>query len=120
MAAFAGYVSILRKKNPTGTLLLDAGDMFQGTLASNLTEGSVVIQAMNRLGYTAATIGNHEFDYGRRGRPRCRRGRARDPFGALQARLKEARFPVLSANIADAETGERPKWLGTPARSSWR
>ncbi|HYV50159.1 MAG TPA: bifunctional UDP-sugar hydrolase/5'-nucleotidase [Myxococcaceae bacterium] len=114
MAAFAGYVSILRKKNPTGTLLLDAGDMFQGTLASNLTEGSVVIQAMNRLGYTAATIGNHEFDYGPEGPSPVATRPEQDPFGALEARLKEARFPVLSANIAEAETGGRPKWLGNP------
>lgn len=111
MAAFAGYVSILRKKNPTGTLLLDAGDMFQGTLASNLTEGSVVIQAMNRLGYTAAAIGNHEFDYGPDGPSPVAVRPDQDPFGALRARLKEARFPVLSANIAEAETGQRPAWL---------
>jgi len=111
MAALASYVSILRKKNPTGTLLLDAGDMFQGTLASNLTEGSVVIQAMNRLGYTAAAIGNHEFDYGPDGPSPVAVRPDQDPFGALKARLKEARFPVLAANIAEAETGTRPAWL---------
>src|SRR4051812_18880560 len=111
MAALAGYVSILRKKSPTGTLLLDAGDMFQGTLASNLTEGSVVIQAMNRLGYTAAAIGNHEFDYGPEGPSPVAVREDQDPFGALKARLKQARFPILSANIADAETGGRPPWL---------
>src|SRR5437879_269696 len=33
------------------------------------------------------------------------------PFGALGARLKEATFPILSANIAESETGGRPAWL---------
>ncbi len=111
MPAFAGYVSILRKKNPGGVLLLDAGDMFQGTLASNLTEGSVVIQVMNRLGYTMAAVGNHEFDYGPVGPSPVAVRPGQDPFGALKARLKEAKFPVLSANIADADTGGRPDWL---------
>jgi 5'-nucleotidase len=111
MAAFAGYVSILRKQNPKGTLLLDAGDMFQGTLASNLTEGAVVVQTMNRLGYTAAAVGNHEFDYGPEGPSSVAVRPDQDPFGALKARIKEAKFPVLAANIAEAETGQRPKWL---------
>ncbi|HZN95017.1 MAG TPA: bifunctional UDP-sugar hydrolase/5'-nucleotidase [Myxococcales bacterium] len=111
MPAFAGYVSILRKKNPGGVLLLDGGDMFQGTLASNLTEGAVVIQTMNRLGYTAAAIGNHEFDYGPVGPSPVALRPDQDPFGALKARLKEAKFPILAANIADAETGGPPDWL---------
>ena len=45
-------------------LLVDAGDLFQGTLESNLNEGATVVDAYNALGYAAATIGNHEFDYG--------------------------------------------------------
>lgn len=112
LPALAGYLQILRKKNPGGVLLLDAGDMFQGTLASNLTEGAIVIDAMNRLGYAAAAIGNHEFDYGPEGPSPVAVRPEHDPFGALRARLKQARFPVLAANIADASTGQRPAWLG--------
>src|SRR5690606_13811445 len=41
VAALAGYLSIIREDNPDGVLLLDGGDLFQGTLASNLTEGEV-------------------------------------------------------------------------------
>ena len=59
---FGGYLDNLRRRHPV--LLLDGGDLFQGTMVSNLGEGQVVIDAFNALGYTAAAIGNHEFDYG--------------------------------------------------------
>ncbi|MBX5484237.1 MAG: bifunctional metallophosphatase/5'-nucleotidase [Myxococcaceae bacterium] len=111
-AAFAGYLTILRGENPGGVLLLDGGDLFQGTLASNLTEGEVVIEAMNRLGYTAAAIGNHEFDYGPVGPISVASDPRVDPFGALKARMAQAKFPILAVNIYDARTGGRPEWLG--------
>ena len=65
-------------------LLLDGGDLFQGTMASNLTEGAVVIDAMNALGYAAAALGNHEFDFGPAGQ-RSVALAGDDPFGALKA-----------------------------------
>src|SRR6266540_1195074 len=58
------YVENLRQRRQAdggGVLLLDAGDMFQGTLESNLGEGAPVVAAYNALGYTAVAIGNHEF-----------------------------------------------------------
>jgi 5'-nucleotidase len=111
-AAFSGYLNIIRKKNPGGTLLLDGGDLFQGTLAAKITEGAVVIEAMNQVGYTAAAMGNHEFDYGPVGPPPVALKPGEDPFGALKARLKQARFPILAANIIEASNGGRPDWLG--------
>ena len=63
-AILAGYLANLRAENPGGVILLDGGDLFQGTIASNVTEGAVVVDVYNYLGYTAAAIGNHEFDYG--------------------------------------------------------
>ena len=57
-------------------LLLDAGDMFQGTLESNLNEGASVIAAYNTLGYTAAAVGNHDSTLARRGRRQRRSPRA--------------------------------------------
>jgi 5'-nucleotidase len=45
-------------------LLLDAGDMFQGTPYFNLYKGEAEIKAMNMMNYDAATIGNHDFDAG--------------------------------------------------------
>ena len=63
---FSGYVDNLRKarKRDGGVVLVDAGDMFQGTIAANETEGAAVIRLYNAIGYDAAIVGNHEFDYG--------------------------------------------------------
>src|SRR5687767_452444 len=64
---FAGYVANVRAARAAdggGVVLLDAGDMFQGTLESNLAEGAHVVRAYNAIGYTAAAVGNHEFDFG--------------------------------------------------------
>jgi 2',3'-cyclic-nucleotide 2'-phosphodiesterase/3'-nucleotidase/5'-nucleotidase len=81
----------VRAENPGRTLLLDAGDTFQGTYLSNSTQGEVVMAAMNAAGYDAWALGNHEFDWGQ------------EP---LRARITQADFPALAANIIDASTGE--------------
>jgi 5'-nucleotidase len=112
VAAFAGYLRRLREENPRGVVLVDAGDLFQGTLVSNLGEGKVVIDVYNALAYDAASIGNHEFDYGPEGPGSSVTRPGQDPFGALRARIAQARFPFLSTNIYDKETGLRPAWLG--------
>jgi 5'-nucleotidase len=83
-------------------ILVDAGDMFQGTLLSNLSEGQAVIRAMNALGYTAAAIGNHEFDFGPVGPNVTPKAAGDHPRGALNARIAEASFPLLSANLFHA------------------
>ncbi|WP_342375298.1 5'-nucleotidase C-terminal domain-containing protein [Myxococcus stipitatus] len=111
LAAFAGYLRILRAQNPDGVLLLDGGDLFQGTLASNLTEGAVVIDAMNTLGYSASALGNHEFDFGPAG-PLSVGIDGEDPFGALKARIAQAKFPIMGVNVTDSQTGGVPTWLG--------
>lgn len=68
---------------PRHVLLFDAGDIFQGTPYFNLYKGEPEILAMNRLGYDAGTIGNHDFDGGI--------DNMRDQFG-------KASFPFLVAN----------------------
>jgi len=111
---FAGYLANLRRaraRDGGAVLLLDAGDMFQGTLASNLGEGAAVVRAYNALGYTAAALGNHEFDFGPVGPAvTARPGSGDDPRGALRARAAEATFPFLDANLVDATTGAPPAW----------
>src|SRR5678815_334445 len=62
-----GYLANLRRERARtggGVVLVDAGDMFQGTLESNLNEGAAVVRAYNALKYDAAAIGNHDFDFG--------------------------------------------------------
>ena len=46
------------------TLLLDAGDYIQGDPTVSVSQGKTAVELMNLAGYDAATIGNHEFDYG--------------------------------------------------------
>lgn len=103
-----------RARDGGAVLLLDGGDMFQGTLESNLEEGASVVRAYEALGYDAVTIGNHEFDYGPEGPRATARGPGDDPRGALRARMREASFPFLSANLLDRESGERAE-LGVPS-----
>src|SRR5512140_3171791 len=112
MATLAGYVEVLRRQHPGGALLLDGGALFQGTLPSNLTEGAVVIDGMNHLGYAAAALGNHDFDFGPVGPVSVALKPDEDPVGALKARIAQAKFPILAANVFEAKTGQRPAWLG--------
>ena len=80
-------------------LLLDGGDEFQGTLISNQFEGRSVVDAFNALGVAAAAIGNHEFDFG---------------LPVLLERMRQARYPLLAANVLEKRTGQRPPWA-TPS-----
>jgi 5'-nucleotidase len=91
-------------------LLVDAGDMWQGTLESNLSEGAAVVEAYNALGYAAAVIGNHEFDFGPVGPKFIPETDSDDPQGALRQRLSEIDFPVLAANLIDTATNQRVAW----------
>lgn len=106
---FGGYLDNLRARMPV--LLLDGGDMFQGTMVSNLGEGQAVVDAYNLLGYQAVAVGNHEFDYGPAG-PRAvpRPDGSDDPTGALKARAAGARYPFLSANLLDKKSGQPVAW----------
>jgi 5'-nucleotidase / UDP-sugar diphosphatase len=82
LAYLATEVNRLRQERPT--LLLAAGDMIQGNPWANLFEGKSTIEVMNAMGFSAMVLGNHEFDFGQK---------------TLSLRIKEARFPILTANI---------------------
>jgi 5'-nucleotidase len=110
-ALMATYVKAIRAANLGGVMVFDAGDLFQGTLVANLSEGAVVIDAMNAIGYDGAAVGNHEFDYGPVGAVSVATQGNVDPFGALKARIAQAKFPLLSTNIYESATGHRPAWL---------
>ena len=113
LALLGGYVRNVRAarlRDGGGVLLVDSGDMFQGTLESNLNEGAAVVRAYNGLGYAAAAVGNHEFDYGPVGPDETVRKPGQDPRGALKARAAEARFPFLAANTVDDATGQPVAW----------
>ncbi len=101
-AMLSAYVNAIREQNPGGVLVVDAGDMLQGPLLCNHFEGAPVAEFYNHLGVAAAALGNHEFDYGPRG-PKAATGPDDEHFGALEAFLAAADFPVLSANVSPAE-----------------
>ncbi len=90
LARLATIVDSIRRATGAMPILVDAGDMLQGTaltyVAARLdtTVRNPVIAAMNAMEYDAAVIGNHEFDYG---------------LPALDRALKQANFPPLAANV---------------------
>lgn len=81
----AGY-----RKTLSNALLVDAGDHIQGTAYGSLDNGHTILELMNAAGYDAATLGNHEFDYGM--------------DGCLDA-IALADFPYLSCNFYHEENG---------------
>jgi len=115
LAGFVANLRAARAADGGGVVLLDGGDMFQGTLESNLAEGADVVKAYNQIGYTAAAIGNHELDYGPVGPAVIARSPDEDPRGALKARASEAKFPFVVSNIVDTATGARIAWPNMPA-----
>ncbi len=118
LALLGGYLRNLRAARQAdggAMLLLDAGDTFEGGIASNISEGALVVDAYNALGYDALAIGNHEFDYGAvdnaAGKSATPAGdRTPDMRGALKAAAARARFPFLAANLIDAATGRPVEW----------
>ena len=106
IAVFASYLKALRAANRDGTLFFDAGDMWQGTLFSDLAEGKPLVKIYNELGCDAAAIGNHEFDFGPVGPSNTPTNKLDDTLGALKARAREAEFPLLVANAFERETGD--------------
>jgi 2',3'-cyclic-nucleotide 2'-phosphodiesterase (5'-nucleotidase family) len=121
LALFGGYVANLRDaraRDGGAVLLIDAGDMWQGTLESNIAEGAPVVAAYNALRYDAVAIGNHEFDFGPEGPSVIAASDTEDPRGALKARAKEANFPLLAANLIDENIDAPVNWPNV--QSSYR
>ncbi|MGH7558987.1 MAG: 5'-nucleotidase C-terminal domain-containing protein, partial [Gemmatimonadota bacterium] len=95
-ATLATYIEAVEDRYPGATLHLDGGDVMQGTVVSNLTHGRSSVDVLERIGLDAAAIGNHEFDWG---------------VDTLRARIGQADFPWLSANIFVKANGVRPEWV---------
>jgi 5'-nucleotidase len=117
VVALADTLTALRATGDA-VVVVEAGDLFTGPLASTLAEGAPVIEAYNLLGVDAATLGNHDFDFGPVGSDKVTapagvgdEAGAVGPRGALLARLGEARFPFLSANV-HRKGGAATGWAG--------
>ena len=94
-AALFSYYKHERAAFDGPTITLDGGDVMQGTPISNLTEGRSTVDFFNRTAVDVAAIGNHDFDW---------------TVNVLRARMGEARFAWLGANIYNAGSNTRPSW----------
>jgi 2',3'-cyclic-nucleotide 2'-phosphodiesterase/3'-nucleotidase len=96
LAQVATLVREIRSATNHPVMVLDSGDTIQGTPLEQFTfvrwgEPSPTIDAMNRIGYQAMAVGNHEFNFG---------------LEVLERARKQAEFPFLSANILRSGTDE--------------
>ena len=85
------YLRNAQADNPY-TIVLSAGDMWQGSAESNYTKGALVTEWMNDVGFAAMTLGNHEFDWGET---------------YIQSNAELAEFPLLAINVFDKATRKR-------------
>ena len=94
LARLAGMVEQTRawnKGHHVPTLLLEGGDMLQGTPLSMIYHGEPDFTCLNMMGVDAMAVGNHEFDFG---------------LPNLLVRISQAKFPVLSANVTTTADGK--------------
>ena len=77
-------------------LILSGGDMWTGPAISTLTNGESMVHVMNAMGYDAAALGNHEFDFG---------------VENLKKRISDMDFPILAANLHYKDSGKRPDFV---------
>ncbi len=105
----AGLLARLKAEDPAHTLIVDAGDCFQGELAVNLQEGLPCVRFFNAVGYDVRTIGNHEFDYVGCG-PEAPGKASGDPRCALQKVLAASSHPVVVTNVRQTPSGRRVGW----------
>jgi len=95
VAARAALIQSIRSREEQ-VLLLDAGDIFQGTPYFNVFKGEPEIKAMSMMGYDACTMGNHDFDAG---------------LENFATQLQHARFPVVICNY---------DFTGTPMENRYK
>ena len=89
---YAKLATLKKGYNPTNVLVLDAGDHIQGTAYGSMDNGKTIVKLMDAVGYDAATLGNHEFDYGM--------------LRALNV-AQNSKTPYLSCNFYNEKNGKR-------------
>lgn len=92
IGGFAALKNVINhEKKPF--LLLDSGDFANGTAEAKFSRGAKAVQLMNAVGYSAVTIGNHEFDFKDAG---------------ITALIQKSKFSILAANLREKATGLLP------------
>ena len=87
---FAALAAVIRREraNCQDCILLNAGDLAQGSPVSTIFHGQPVVDIANLFGYSAATLGNHDFDYG---------------WMETRSFIRTANYPIVTANIVGAD-----------------
>ena len=94
--ALAAALDSLGKDCDCPHVRLDAGDAMQGTPVQDETRGRAGMEVLERLGFAAAALGDHDFDWS---------------LDVLRDRMGESPYPWLAANIVDSVSGLRPDWI---------
>ncbi len=94
VSKLAAEINRLKGLNPN-TVVVSAGDIYQGSAMSNLTYGEPVSKFLASIGITASAIGNHEFDWG---------------SDKIAKWAKDGNFDFLASNIYDKTTGKPVAW----------
>ena len=88
LGGFAEYATVIRRETAgcQSCIVMNAGDLVQGSPVSTIFRGVPVYQVANKLGIQVSTLGNHEFDYG---------------WQTILKFFQVAKFPTVSANVVD-------------------
>ena len=98
LARCATVIRKWRQENPNH-LLLDVGDLYQGTDVGLRTKGDVMVKLLNKLNYDAWVLGNHDFDWGR---------------DVVQTAIARAQMPVLGGNMIFSGKAAGKQEKGSP------
>ncbi len=100
LSVIGNYIITEKNKYPDTTIVLSSGDMFQGSAISNMTQGGVVVECMNEIGFDAMAIGNHEFDWGI------------ETIKNYNNKTTEVKseFPIICCNIYEKATNKPVDW----------
>ena len=96
LSKLASFLLNEKNKNPTGFVLTNSGDMWQGSALSNLNKGQLINEWMNYMEFDCMTLGNHEFDWG---------------IDQIKSSMEYLNFPVISTNIINSETYNPVDWI---------
>jgi 2',3'-cyclic-nucleotide 2'-phosphodiesterase (5'-nucleotidase family) len=86
------YINLLREQWGDRFIWLDAGDQFQGAMENTLSNGSIITDFYNIMNLTAATFGNHEWDFGR---------------DFIIKRMNNSLFPYIIGNLQEISSGKK-------------
>lgn len=116
MSRIAGYINNKKEEEQTNVVLVSSGDMFQGSLDSNINHGRLMLDIMKEMKFDAMAIGNHEFDWGLE-------TLTNNALYAMDKTIKDWSLPFLAGNILSPNNEFEFGYLSTtfnrgPARVS--